>query len=130
MLHELMLDKYPIFTLNIAKTESRFQNVDEIVAYLLEQIDAHPIATFIAIFDHYGHTCTLPSGEINSDIHAGKNIIFCFGEKLPNPKMLALRPRSIGVVDYQESFVISFLEAPMAPMNDVIQQWVKAIKNA
>ena len=40
---------------------------------------------------------------------------------------MAVRPRSIGVVDQGDRFVISFLEAPMRLANNAMDAWVKAI---
>ena len=127
MKKEIMMEKYPVFVLEIAKSETSHESVDAVLEVLKKVIEAHPIATYIDIFDHYAHTCSLETGMINPDIVNAKNIVFCFGEKLPDPKMLAVRPRSIGVADMKDRFVISFLEAPMQPMNDVMEGWVKAL---
>jgi len=54
-------------------------------------------------------------------------IVFCFGTHLPNAQVMAVRPRSIGVVDQGDRFVISFLEAPMPLANNAMDAWVKAI---
>jgi hypothetical protein len=40
---------------------------------------------------------------------------------------MAVRPRSNGVVEQTDRFVISFLEAPMPLANNVMEAWVKAI---
>lgn len=69
---------------------------------------------FIGVFDHYAHTQGI-GGEIDPDIKAAVDVIFCFGFALPNPQVLAVRPRSIGVADLGDRFVVSFLEAPMPP---------------
>ena len=42
-----VMEKYPVFTLEIAKNETSYKNIDEVFAYLKEQIAAHPIATYI-----------------------------------------------------------------------------------
>ena len=44
-------EKYPIFTIEILKSETKFNNINEIFEFLKQKIDAHPIATFISIFD-------------------------------------------------------------------------------
>ncbi|TET87079.1 MAG: hypothetical protein E3J96_06210, partial [Sulfurovum sp.] len=54
-----VMEKYPVFTIEIAKNETTYKNVDEILAYLKLQIEAHPIATYIGEFDHYSHTKSL-----------------------------------------------------------------------
>ena len=124
MTQSVFMEKYPIFTLEAQKTDSLFATVDEIIENLKTQIAADPVATYIADFDHYAHTSAL-GGEINPAIHAAKMVVFCFGQKLPTPQMMAARPRSIGVADMGESFVFTFLEAPMSAINETMEQWVK-----
>ena len=121
------IEKYPIYTLEIAKQESRYADVDQIIDYLKEQITANPVAAYIGEFDHYAHTTAL-NGEINPAIKAAKMVVFCFGQKLPRPEMMAPRPRSIGVCDMGESFVITFLEAPLFAINETMEGWVKQIQ--
>lgn len=120
------MEKYPIFTIEISKNESQYDTTDTIIAYLKEQIAADPVASFIGEFDHYAHTESI-NGEINPEIKGAKMVVFCFGQKLPKPEMLAARPRSIGVCDMGEYFVITFLEAPMPAINQVIEGWIKKI---
>jgi len=124
---QLFMEKYPIFTLEMSKKECRFTDIDLIMEYLKEQIAANPVAALIGEFDHYTHTDAI-GGEINPDIHAAKMVVFCFGQKLPKPEMMAARPRSIGICDMGESFVFTFLEAPMPSINDVIEEWIKQIQ--
>jgi hypothetical protein len=118
------MEKYPIFTFELPKNECRFSNIDQIMLYLKEQITANPVAAFIGDFDHYAHTESI-NGEINPSIKAAKMVVFCFGQKLPRPEMMAPRPRSIGVADMGESFVFTFLEAPMYAINEIIEGWIK-----
>ena len=122
----IFMDKYPVHTLEISKNETNLQNIDEIIDYYKEKIDSHSIATFIAIFDHYTHTQTL-GGEINPDIKNAKNIVFCFGAAIPNTKILAVRPRSIGVAELENSFVVEFMEAPKEKLHTVMQEWTESI---
>jgi len=125
-----VMEKYPVFTIEIAKNETTYKNVDEILAYLKSQIQLHPIATYIGEFDHYTHTKNLEVGEISENIKDAKNIICCFGKMLPKPEVLAVRPRAIGVAEMAESFVISFLEAPNPDANAAMEKWAKGIANA
>jgi hypothetical protein len=122
-----VMEKYPVFTLEIGKNETNYKNIDEIFAYLKEQIAAHPIATYIGEFDHYAHTSSLEVGEINPDIKDAKNLICCFGKVLPKPEILAVRPRAIGVAEMEKSFVVSFLEAPNPDANAAMEKWAKGI---
>ncbi len=125
----IVMEKYPVFTMEIDKSETTYQSVDEILAYLKEKIDAHSVARYIAEFDHYTHTSSLEEGKISNNIKDAKNIICCFGKELPKPEVLAVRPRSIGVADMEDTFVVSFLEAPNPQANETMEWWVKGIAN-
>ena len=125
----IVMEKYPVFTVEVRKEEITYKNVDEILTYLKAQIEAHPIAVYIGEFDHYGHTAGLKEGEIAKEIKDAKNIICCFGKKLPKAEVLAVRPRSIGIAEMTDSFVISFLEAPNPDANTTMEKWVKSIAN-
>ena len=129
MTKTILMDKYPVFSLEIKKDETTFQNVSEIIDYLKEKIENHPIAVYIALFDHYAHTSALSEGEINPEIKDAKNLIFCFGKQLPNTKILAARPRSFGVSELKDSFVVDFLEAPNEQLHKVMEDWAKSIAN-
>ncbi len=124
-----LMEKYPVFVLEISKDETKYKSADEVVHYLKEKIYSHKIAEFIAVFEHYLHTKSLDEGVIAEGIIDAKNVIFCFGKQLPKPEVLAVRPRSIGICEYENRFVISFLEAPNAEANDTMEEWVKSIKD-
>jgi len=124
-----VMEKYPVFTVEVKKEETTYKNVDEILAYIKAQIEAHPVAVYIGEFDHYGHTSGLAEGKIADEIKDAKNIICCFGKVLPKPEVLAVRPRSIGVAELSDSFVVSFLEAPNPDANAAMEKWVKGIAN-
>jgi hypothetical protein len=125
MKKEIVMEKYPVFTMEIDKAECRLDSVDAIIAELKAKVEADPIAAFIAVFDHYSHTKGLADGEVSPAIKDAKNIVFCFGPKLPDPKMMAVRPRSIGIAETESGFTLTFLEAPMPPINDKMEAWVK-----
>jgi hypothetical protein len=127
MKQTMLQEKYPVYSLELNKDETSLKNVDAIIDYLKQKVEEHPAARFIAIFDHYGHTASLENGEIGPGIVDAKNLIFCFGMKLPNPHVLAVRPRSIGVTETNDGFVINFLEAPMPVANEAMEKWVKSI---
>ncbi len=122
-----IMEKYPVFTTGINKESTQHGSVDSILAYLKKQIEAHPIATYIGEFDHYAHTSNLEVGEINPEIKNAKNIICCFGKVLPKAEVLAVRPRSIGVAELEDKFVVSFMEAPNPDANQAMINWVKGI---
>lgn len=121
-----LMEKYPVFKLEVAKSDTALKSVDEILEYLKGKISSHPIATYIGIFDHYSHTDALEVGEISDDIVDAKNIIFCFGKVLQKAEVLAIRPRSIGVAEMKDSFVVSFMEAPNSDANSAMVDWVKS----
>jgi hypothetical protein len=129
MKQTLLQEKYPVFVAEIGKQETACQNVDDVVAYLKARIADNPKIKFIGVFDHYEHTRNL-GGEINPDIKAAVDVIFCFGFMLPNPQVLAVRPRAIGVADMGDKFVLSFMEAPMQPANEAMEAWVKGLRKA
>ena len=129
MKQTLLKENYPLFSLEIEKDETRFRSVDEIIEYLKERIEQHRIARYIATFDHYSHTRSLAEGWVDEQILAAKNIIFCFGLTLPNPEAMAVRPRSIGVVELASSFVVTFMEAPMPIANSAMEEWARSLRN-
>lgn len=123
----LLQEKFPIFKLEIDKPETEFQSAQELLNHFKQLIDDHPVTRFIGEFDHYSHTIGLPGGEMADEIIDGRNIVFCFGTKLPKAEMLVVRPRSIGIAETENGFVISFMEAPMALANDTMEAWIKGV---
>jgi hypothetical protein len=128
MKQTLLMEKYPVFVMELARHETELASVDAICAYFRERIESHRCARFIAIFDHYAHTCTLQESEIAEDIHAAKNVIFCFGIALPSARVLAVRPRSIGVAETDAGFVVTFMEAPMPIANAAMEDWANGLR--
>lgn len=124
MQFSLFMDKYPVFSKKLNKDSCSYQSVDEIIAKLRQQVDASPLAVFIAEFDHYAHTSSLEGGEIAADIRAAKSLVFCFGIKLPSPLAMAPRPRSFGVCELDDHFEIAFMEPPNPQMSKTMQDWV------
>ncbi len=128
MEQKIFKDKYHIFEIEYKKTEVSYSSVDEIIEVLKKKVENHPVISFIAIFDQYKHTSSLKDGEINPKIKDAKNIVFCFGKELPTPEVLAVRPRSIGVCEMEDSFVVNFLEAPNDSANVTMEEFVKSLK--
>lgn len=124
----MLKDTYPVYVIEIPKSETSCQDTDQVIAKLQTQIDADSSIHFIGLFDHLEHTRAI-GGEINPAIQGAKEIVFCFGKQLPDPKMLAVRPRAIGVADIGDHFVVSFMEAPVAPANDAMRSWVEGVRN-
>ena len=121
-------EKYPITVVDIAKTETRYTSAHEIAEYFKACIEETPRVSYIASFDHLAHTLAI-GGDTAPEIRAAINVVFCFGHALPNPQVLAVRPRSIGIADMGDRFVISFMDAPMKPANDAMQAWALALRN-
>ena len=124
MKKSIFMDKYPVYSLTLQKSELPYTNVPEIIEYFKQKIEAHPIAKFIAIFDHYSHTKSL-DGPIMEGLKDAQNILFCFGPAIPNTKILAARPRSIGVCELEDAFVVEFIEAPKEELHTLMETWVK-----
>jgi len=123
----IFMDKYPVFSLELDKKEVDQKDVKQIIEYFKDKIESHPIAKFIAIFDHYSHTKNI-EGDISPEILDAMNIIFCFGQAIPNTKILAARPRSIGVAELEDKFIVEFMEAPKEQMHDLMESWAKSLK--
>lgn len=122
-------EKYPVYRTTVAKSGCRFRDIDEIAEYLKDKIEKHPVAVYIALFDHYEHTKSLTEGEVSADIVGAKDVVFCFGKELKVPEVLAVRPRSIGICERGDSFVISFMEAPNPQANEAMIEWVESLEN-
>jgi len=126
MTKSTFMDKYPVYSYELLKTEIKENSIDEIIEYFKAQIEAHPIAAYIATFDHYSHTKNL-GGEINPEIKNAKNLVFCFGPAIPNTKVIAVRPRSVGVAELEDRFVIEFMEAPKEEIHTIMEKWTKGL---
>jgi hypothetical protein len=122
----VVMEKYPVCSLELKKSDISQNSVKELIDYFKVKIDEHKIATYIALFDHYSHTKCI-GGEISSDIKDAQNIIFCFGQVIPNSKILAARPRSIAIAELEGSFMIEFMEAPKEEMTNIMIDWTKAL---
>ncbi|MGE5152911.1 MAG: DUF6858 family protein [Bdellovibrio bacteriovorus] len=129
MKQSLLLERYPIYSLELEREETSYQSLDSICAYFRRRIEAHRCAVFIAEFDHYAHTRSLPEGQIGPGIRAARNLIFCFGITLPDVQVLAVRPSSLGVAETDSGFYVTFMEAPMPVANAVIEDWAQGLRD-
>jgi len=129
MKQTLLQEKYPVFVAEVSKAETTVQTVEAMVDYYKACIATNPKVQFIGVFDHLAHTKRI-GGPICEGLVGAVDIIFCFGFAIPNPQMLAVRPRSIGVADMGDKFVVSFMEAPMQPANEAMEKWTLALRNA
>jgi hypothetical protein len=122
-------EKYLVNTQEIAKSNTTYTSVDEIETFIKTQIEAHPVVSYIATFDHYAHTASLEGGMIPADIKAAKNVLCCFGMAIPSAVFVGVKPMSIAIVETTASFVLSFIEAPAASAQSTMEAWVAAIEN-
>lgn len=119
-------DKYPIRETRIEKTQTTAATAVAVIDRLKQNIDSDERTAFIGLFDHMSHTKSL-QGEIADGIIDARHIVFCFGIKLPNAQVMAVRPRSIGVTEFEDHFVINFLEPPMPMATEAMESWVEAL---
>lgn len=126
----IVFERYPVFILHAMKDETDCADIDSVVGYFRRCVDDHRFARFIAVFDHYEHTSALGEGEISDDVLDAKCVVFCFGMSIPNAEILALRPRSIGVAELRDRFVVSFLETPMPLANTAMERWATGLLRA
>jgi hypothetical protein len=73
------------------------------------------------------HVAAHPEGQIAPEIKDGKHVIFCLSTAIPNPLIAAVRPRAISVVELEDRFIISFLEAPVQGPNQVMAGWIEGL---
>lgn len=117
-------EKYPILVREFSKEDISIQKLNELCSFFTGKIEKHPVAVSLGVFDHFEHTNNIKDGEVNKSILGAKNIMFCFGKKLLDPKVLSVRPRSIGVCETHTHFVISYLEAPNPALTETMNSWV------
>jgi hypothetical protein len=118
---------FPIYTIEMEKSECRFDTIDEIVTYLERQVKSHKAAQYIATFNHLKHTLELPEGIVAGDIVAAYNIVFCFGFSLQDAEQLATRPRSMGICETDSRIILAFMEAPMPVANVLMETWSRSL---
>jgi hypothetical protein len=128
MTKSLFKDKHPINSLIVNKSETTFKDANEIANFFENKINNHPVAKYISTFDNYSHTSSM-NGEIASDIKAALVVIFCFGKAIPSPKILAVRPRTFGISELENSFSIDFMDAPNDELTQIMTNWAKELKN-
>ena len=126
MRKELFKDRYHLVVAEAPK--GKFSTVDEVVEFFRARIEAHPVAVFIAVFDHYAHTSGLEGGEVAPEIKAARHVVFCFGKELESPLVMGVRPRSIGIAELADRFVVSFQEAPKPVAQEAMESWVAELE--
>jgi len=122
-------EKYHLMIKEIMKDDIKFNRVADFIDYFRTKVKEHPVAAFIGTFDHYSHTKGLKDGQVDAAILDAQHIVFCFGKALESPEVMGVRPRSIGVSELSDRFVIAFQEAPKALANDAMGAWVKGLES-
>ncbi len=120
-------DKYPIFYKEFLKSECSLESVDGFLDYFQLKIDKHEKAVFISRFDHYSYSKGIEA-NISPEIKDAQNIIMCFGWEIPSADPVAVRPRSIGVTEMNDKFIVNFMEAPNPVAQQTLIDWVNAIR--
>ncbi|MGM0516710.1 MAG: DUF6858 family protein [Pseudomonadota bacterium] len=122
-------EKYPVYEARIEKNETSAKSCNEVLERLKAAVESDKRTKFIGEFDHLAHTRNI-GGEIAEGILAAGHVVFCFGMKLPNARVMAVRPRSIGVTEFDDHFIVNFLEPPMPVATEAMENWVKALRDA
>jgi hypothetical protein len=125
MQQKLAMGRFPIFERKVAKTDTRFTNAKEIIAYLKELMNQNPMVAHIGDFDHTAHTKRV--GQMNPNMIDVQMTVFCFGPVIPNDDIVAVRPQAIGVIEYQDYFIINFGESPAQMPTQAMIDWVRSI---
>ncbi len=124
----LFKERYHLVVSEIMKEGSGFASVDDMVDFFRARIEAHPVAVFIAVFDHYAHTRGFGEDGVDSAIIGAKHVVFCFGKELESPLVMGVRPRSIGIAELADRFVVSFQEAPKAVAREAMESWIMELE--
>lgn len=125
----MLNEKYPIYSVEIPKTQTRLPDLDAIIEHIKARLSSAKTGRFIEVFDHYDHVRQL-GGEINPEIKASKHVLFCLSNAIPAARISAVRPRAMAVNDLGDRFAINFLEAPVPAANEAMQAWVESIYQA
>lgn len=125
MKESLSHETYPLYTIEVDKPACSCNSIEEIVERLKKSIELHDRASYIDMFDHLKPDCSASHPAVDEDIVHAKSILFCFALALPSPKTTATNPRSMGIVELKDGFVITFLETPMPLANTTMEKWAR-----
>ena len=108
----ILKDLYPIMKTEFKKSELKdWVKLDDIINAFVEKITQK--AKLINIFDHYTWSKeTNPEADIYDWIIWAKNIVFCGWVDISVPEMLAIKPRSISIAEFEDKFFITMLQVP------------------
>ncbi|MBN2234680.1 MAG: hypothetical protein JW706_05980, partial [Opitutales bacterium] len=117
--------KFPIYSINLAKNPL-YYDLPSVAAALKSRISGHPVARHVADFDHQAFD---PSNneERPAGLKNAMNVLFCLGPKMEEPHVIAIKPRSFGIAEYDRHFTISFMEAPSDKATETMKEWVRSL---
>ncbi len=119
-------DRYTIWKCEIEKNKIIYSDIEEIISYFKHKIKTHPFAKYLFLFDHYKHIKSI-NGKILPDVIDMKNIVFCYGPDILDIEIAALRPRSIGICELKDSYIIEFMQAPSDKAHESMVEWTKEL---
>ena len=129
MQQALLRDDDPVCTLELEKSKTRHADMDALLAALKARVDAHPAAAYIATLDHESNPGGRAGQNVAADYVASKLMVFSSEVDMPNPGVLVVRPRTVGVTEFADRFVINFVVAPASVGTDPMEDWVRALRD-
>jgi hypothetical protein len=126
MQQKIINEKFPVYYQEIMKGSSPYGNIAEIIDALKAGLAKNPSSQVIAVFDLHDHV-QKRGGKIADGILGAQTLLFCVANAIPHADIVALRPRSIGVTEFADRFVLNFLEAPAQPVTDTMLALVDAV---
>ncbi len=110
--------RYPAMIPELEKSDRICQTVEDVGDYFRARIAENPKTQFIGVFDHFAHTRKIGGDWGGKSIREfARRRASSSASRSPHPQILALRPRSTGVADMGDRFVVSFMEAPVQRAN-------------
>jgi len=126
MQQKIINEKFPVYYQEIMKESTPYRNITEIIDALKAGLAKNPSSQIIAVFDLHDHV-QKRGGKIADGIFGAQTLLFCVANSIPHADIVALRPRSIGVTEFADRFVLNFLEAPAQPVTDTMLALVDAV---
>ena len=126
MQQKIINEKFPVYYQEIMKGSTPYRNIAEIIDALKAGLAKNPSSQIIAVFDLHDHV-QKRGGKIADSIFGAQTLLFCVANAIPHADIVALRPRSIGVTEFADRFVLNFLEVPAQPVTDAMLALVDAV---
>ena len=126
MQQKIINEKFPVYYQEIMKGSTPYRNIAEIIDALKAGLAKNPSSQIIAVFDLHDHV-QKRGGKIADSIFGAQTLLFCVANAIPHADIVALRPRSIGVTEFADRFVLNFLEAPAQAVTDAMLALVDAV---